>query len=139
MSSANVELVRGIVSAWERGDFSSAGWADSEIQFVIADGPSPGTWVGRAGMADGWRDWLRAWSDVRIEVEGCDALDGERVAVLVHSSGHGKESGLEIGERWRKGLALFHVREGTVRRLVIHLDRDGALADLGRAPEPGSG
>jgi len=135
MSSANVALVRGIVAAWERGDFSSSSWADSDIEFVIADGPSPGTWVGLAGMADGWRDWLRAWSDVRVQGEGYDALDSERVAVLVHSSGHGRESGLDIEDIWRKGLALFHVREGRVRRLVIHLDRDRALADLGLAPE----
>ena len=96
--SENLELVRSIYAAWERGGFSSASRADCKIEFVIADGPSPGTWVGLTGMPDRWRDWLCARSDVRIEVAGCDALDGERVAVLVHSAGHGKEGGLEIGE-----------------------------------------
>jgi hypothetical protein len=42
MSRENVELVRSVVSAWERGDYSSTEWAHPEIEFVIADRPSPG-------------------------------------------------------------------------------------------------
>jgi hypothetical protein len=43
MASANVELARLVLSAWGRGDFSSSEWAHSEIEFVRADGPSPGS------------------------------------------------------------------------------------------------
>ena len=56
--SENLDLVRSIFAGWERGDYSSAAWADPEIEWVIADGPSPGVWKGPAGMADGTRDWL---------------------------------------------------------------------------------
>lgn len=38
MVSPNVQLVRSLFLAWERGDFSSAAWANSELEFVIADG-----------------------------------------------------------------------------------------------------
>jgi ketosteroid isomerase-like protein len=63
MASENVELVRSIYAAWERGDYSSTEWAHPEIDFVIADGPQPGHWTGVAGMAEGWRAFLSAWDD----------------------------------------------------------------------------
>ncbi len=138
MASANLDLVRSIVADWERGDFSSAEWAHPEIEFEIADGPSPGTSTGLAGMAKGWRDWLSAWEDVSIEVEECRGLDNERVLVLVHASGLGKTSGLKVEEIWRKGVTVFHVCDCKVTKLVVYLDRERALADLGLAPRASS-
>jgi len=67
MSSANVDLVRSIFAPWERGDYSSAEWAHPEIEFLIAVGPTPGSWTGHAGMAEGLRDFLSAWEDFRVE------------------------------------------------------------------------
>ena len=49
MSQENVEIVRSVFGAWERGDYRSAEWAHPEITFVVADGPNPGTWIGVAG------------------------------------------------------------------------------------------
>jgi ketosteroid isomerase-like protein len=131
MSQENVDLVRSIYSAWERGDYSSTEWADPEIEFVIADGPEPGSWTGLAGMAEGFRDWLSAWEEYRIEAEEYRRLDGERMLVLVHQSGRGKTSGLELGQMRAKGAGLFHIGGGKVMRLVLYFDREHALADLG--------
>ncbi len=61
MPSANVALVRSIFAAWERGDFASVGWADSEIDFVFAGGPEAGARKGVSGMVGGWQGWLAAW------------------------------------------------------------------------------
>jgi hypothetical protein len=43
--SPNVELVRSICRAWESGDYSSADWAHPDLEYVYADGPSPGHWT----------------------------------------------------------------------------------------------
>jgi len=96
--SANLDLVRSIFADWERGDFSAVEWADPEIKFVIGDGPLPGTWKGTDGMAEGFRGWLSAWEDVRIESDEYRELDNERVLVLVCSSGRGKASGLDLAQ-----------------------------------------
>src|SRR5207249_875621 len=82
MASANLDLVRSIFAAVERGDVSSAEWAHPEIEYVIADGPSPGTWTGLAGMAEGTRDYLGSWEDFRAEVDAYRQLDDDRVLVL---------------------------------------------------------
>jgi ketosteroid isomerase-like protein len=134
MSRENVELVRSIYAAWERGDYSSAEWAHPEIEFVIADGPTPGSWTGVAGRAEGARSWLDAWEDYRTQVEGYRELDNERVLVLVRRSGRGRASGLELGQMRAEGAGLFQIRDGKVTRLVSYFDRERAFADLGLAP-----
>jgi ketosteroid isomerase-like protein len=135
MSSANVELVRSIYSAWERGDYSSAGWAHPEIESVRADGLTPGSWTGLAGMAESVRDFMGAWEDFRIEADEYRELDDERVLVLVRYIGRGKASGLEIEQMRGKGAHLYHLRDGKVAKRVLYFDRDRAFADLGLASE----
>jgi len=137
MSSANVELVRSICAAWERGDFSSADWAHPEIEYVVADGPSPGRWTGRAGMAEGAREVLSAWRAVRYEAQEFRELDEERVLALYLVSGRGKTSGLELGPMRAKGAGVFHIHGGKVTRLVSYFDRERTFADLALVPEPG--
>jgi ketosteroid isomerase-like protein len=139
MASANLDLVRSVVAAWEGGNYSEMGWADPEIAFVIADGPAPGSWTGLTGMAEGWRSFLSAWEEFRGEqVEDYRELDDERVLIFHSWSGRGKSSGLELGQMRAKAATLFHVRDGKVSRLVVYFDRERAVADLGLAPEAGS-
>jgi hypothetical protein len=114
------------------GDYSSTEWAHPEIEYVRADGPVTGTWTG-LDIAEGWRDFLGAWEEFRIEAEDYHELDDERVLVLTRYNGRGKASGLEVGKVWAKGASVFKVNGGKVTRLVFYLDRDVALADLGLA------
>jgi ketosteroid isomerase-like protein len=128
--SENLELVRSIFEAWERGDFSSAEWADPAIEYAHADGPDPGVWNGLAEMADAFGDWLSAWKDYTVERDECRELADERVIVLYRRSGRGKTSGLELGDMYANGAILFEIRDGRVTRLLHYLDRERALADL---------
>jgi ketosteroid isomerase-like protein len=138
LEPSNLELVRSIFAAWERGDYSSADWAHPEIELVFADGPSPGTWTGLTGLAKGWRSILSAWEEYRHEADDYRELDDERVLVLHHWSGRGKTSGLDVGRMRTQAAILFHVRDGKVTRLVGYFDRNRAFADLGLPSETDS-
>jgi ketosteroid isomerase-like protein len=138
MSQENLDLVRSIYDAWERGDFSSADWAHPEIEYVIADGPAPGSSTGLAAMAEVVRELLSTWVEFRLEAEEYRELDGDRVLVLVRRIGRGKTSGLELAQMRSKGAQVLHVRGGKVTRLISYADRERALAALGLAPEAGS-
>ena len=89
--SANLDLVRSLYVAWERGDYGSTEWAHAEIELVAAsDGPDPGCWTGHAEITHAWRDYLRAWEDHRSEAEEYREIDDERILVLIKVSGRGK-------------------------------------------------
>jgi ketosteroid isomerase-like protein len=138
MASANVEVVRSILAANARGDYSSTDWADPAIEFVIADGPSPGAWKGVSGMAAGWRELASAWRDFRTQAEEFRVLDDERILVLINRTARGKTSGVQLDETLTRGAGLFHVCGGKVTRVVVYFNRDQALIDLGLSPEAGS-
>ena len=105
MASPNLDLVRSIYAAWERGDFSSADWADPEIEYVSHAWLSPGSSKGLVGMAEGFRDFLNAWEGLRVAPDEYRELDDERVLVLVNLRGRGKTSGLELGQMRQRGSA----------------------------------
>ena len=127
--------MRSICADWERGDFSSVEWAHPEIEYVIVGGVQPGTWMGVTSMVERWRDDLPDWEDLRVEADKYRELDDERVLLLVHRSGRGKTSGLELGQMRTLGAGLFHVRDGRVIRYVTYFDRERAFADLGLASD----
>jgi ketosteroid isomerase-like protein len=136
--SKNLDLVRSIFADWERGDYSSAQWADPGIEYVVADRPAPGSWTGVASMTAGWCDVLRACLGLGGGVDECRELDDGRVLVLYRLTGHGRTSGLDLGQMRARGASIFSLREGKVSKLVSYLDRDRALADLELTPNPDS-
>ena len=131
MSRENLDLVRSICSAWARGDYSSDEWAHPEIEFVIADGLSPGRWTGVAGMAEGWRTWLEAWDDFHQEPDEYRQLDGERVLVTFRGYGRAKMSGLDIAQMDHRLAGVFHVHGRQVTRFAGYFDLKRAFADVG--------
>jgi ketosteroid isomerase-like protein len=134
MSSANLDFVRSMFAPWERGDFSSADWADPEIEFVVADGPQPSRSHGVGEMARAWAEFLGAADHLRVHADEYRELDDSRVLVLVHTSGHGKASGMEL-DQMRAGANVYRLQNGKVTSFVIYVNREYALTDLGLARE----
>jgi ketosteroid isomerase-like protein len=128
--SQNVELVRSIYANWERGDFTSMEWIDPEFEIVAADGAETGR-TGLAGTVEGIREFLSAWEDFRITAEEYRDLDDGLILVLDRRSGRSKTTGLDLATVRTQGARVFEIREGKVTRLVLYLDRERALADLG--------
>jgi hypothetical protein len=115
--SANLDLVRSIYADWERGDFSSSEWAWPDIEFVIADGPAPGSWTGISAMAEAVRGLLNVWQVVRLGADAYHELDDERILVLGRDPGaRFKASRLEPGLLGPKGAHVFHVKDGATSR-----------------------
>jgi len=130
--SENLDLVRSIYAAWERGDFSRADWAHPEIEIVTVGGPEPGTWKGLAGAADFTRNFLRAWSDIHLVADEYREVDGGQVVVvLLHYSGSGTTSGLDLTEVGSAHANVFHIRDGRVTKYIVYWEHERALADLG--------
>jgi ketosteroid isomerase-like protein len=128
--SANIALARSIYDAWERGDFSSADWADPEMEWTAIGGPEPSSGKGLTAVGAAWRDFLAAWGDYRAAADDFRELDAERVLVLVTTHARGRASGLET-EGGTKGAHVLSIREGKVATLVLYWDRERGLADLG--------
>jgi hypothetical protein len=129
--SESLDLVRSIYADWERGDFTSVRWAHPEIELGFVDGPEPRTWKGIEELAAGWREFLAAWTDYRVEVDTYRLLSADRVLVLLRHVGSGKASGVESSMLSTDGANVVQLREGKVRRFDLYWGRERALKDLG--------
>jgi ketosteroid isomerase-like protein len=129
--SENLDLVRSVYASWKRGELKPHEWADPEIELVFADGPSPGTWTGVAGMIEGWRDFFGDFEDYYTEPFELRELDDERVLVFDSVRGRAKTTGVDLAQISPKGADVWHVRNDKVTKIVLYFDRDRALADLG--------
>jgi ketosteroid isomerase-like protein len=138
--SSNLALVKSIYASWEKGDFSSADWADPEIEFAMYGGLSTGEWRGIEEMTETWATMLRAWVDLRAIPEEFRELDDGRILVFLRNEGRGKGSGIDIHGISARSANVFTVRDGKVKRLELYWEREDVIVELGlmEETEPGS-
>jgi ketosteroid isomerase-like protein len=110
MSQENVEVVRRLIEAWDRGDYSAA-WdsIDPDIAVNVAyHADLDGTYRGHAGLAELMATFWAAFERPRIEIEHAMPV-GDDVVVGVRFYGRGKKSGVEIdAPAWH----AWRLREG---------------------------
>jgi ketosteroid isomerase-like protein len=130
MSERNVELVRTLLSAFDRGDYEATLEAlDPEIEWQVPPGIAIGREVyrGRDEVRRGFAEWLAAWDMHRFEAD--EILDhGDHVVVGGMQIGRGRGSGVEVR------LPTFHVvtvRNGKVTRHRSYRHRSEALEAAG--------
>jgi len=115
MSQENVETVRQIVEAFNRGDFGAAlERAHPNLEWQTLDAfPDAGTYRGPEGVRKFFRTWVETFEGFRVHLEDCVALDENRVLATARVSGQGVESGVEVESptfvqlvEFRNGLAI---------------------------------
>jgi ketosteroid isomerase-like protein len=71
--------------------------------------------------------WLDTWDEHQFDVEEV-VEEGDDVVAMVHLTGRGKASGVEVDVRF---YAQIKVRDGKVVYIYDHEDRDAALEAAG--------
>jgi ketosteroid isomerase-like protein len=130
MSEENVDLVRRLYEQWARGELS-ADCFDPEVEYSRIGPETPdmeGRWLGLDELSTAMLDYLRAFSDLRIEAERMIDLGGGRVLVLSRQTAHGKQSGVPTDHEFGD---LFTLRDGKIVRFHSYWNRADALEAAG--------
>jgi ketosteroid isomerase-like protein len=130
MSEENVELVRSVYTAWNRGDRATAlGFADPEIVIDASRRVfNPTTYVGLEGARRLFADMDEVWEQFHTELD--ELLDADdRVVVIGRLIGTGKASGVEVEQ---PVAGVWTVRDGRIVRGELgYTDRREALEAAG--------
>ena len=134
MSRENVEVVRGIIDAHERGEpdavFSKY---DPEIEWHLSTVfPSASefdpVYYGHDGVRTFWRTWFSAWEKASFEYE--EFIDaGDSVVTILSQHVRGRASGIELD--WESYAQVWTIRDGQVARVEFFATRAEALQAAG--------
>jgi ketosteroid isomerase-like protein len=121
----NVELVRGIVDAFQAGDFEQVftlARPDFEV-FVPASLANAGRYQGRDGFLTWLEQWLEAWEGFSVQISDLEPIGERHVVANMHQSARGKGSGVSV----EMDIAyLWDVRDGRLAEMHLYTSRDEA-------------
>jgi uncharacterized protein len=129
MSAPNVEVVRGMIDAFNHGDFeASLAYLDEDVEWHDPpDVPGAGVHRGPDEVRRWFARWLGAWENYTARVE--ELIDaGDRVVVVHHERGRGRGSGVEVANR---SANVFDMSCGKIVRRRPFPDRSQALDAVG--------
>jgi ketosteroid isomerase-like protein len=130
MSQENLEIVLRLNEAFNERTFAENAdllhpemiWEMSRMQ--VPDGAA---FTGPPGLLEFLDTWTESFAFEHIGVE--DMVDGgDQVLVMVHHSGRGKISGIDIDQRY---AMVWTLHDGRAVRMEMYLTRDEALEAMG--------
>jgi ketosteroid isomerase-like protein len=128
MSEKNVEIVRRIIAAAQRGDWEAAlSGYDEGVVLDQSRMPDGGVYHGHEGVREFYGRWFGAWTDFRLESERI--LDsGDNVVDINESRGTGRSSGVAVKMR---SANVWTIKRGKVVRQVGYPAASEALEAAG--------
>jgi ketosteroid isomerase-like protein len=133
VSVRNVDLVRSVIDAHERGDYEAVFAAyDPEIEWDVTGTQVPVSDVktishGHDGIRAFWRHWFETWEAVTFEYEEFIDAGDDVVGVLTQRM-RGRASGLDV--EWKSYAQVWTVRNEKIVRVRFFSSREDALAAL---------
>jgi len=130
MSQENVELVRRLNDLYNTRDFDELGklmepdfvWEMSRVEM-----PDSVRHAGLTALRRFVDTWDEGFASDHVEVE--EMFDaGDRVLVVIHHSGRGRTSGIEVDQRY---AMVWTLRDGRAVRMDMYPTRDEALEAVG--------
>jgi ketosteroid isomerase-like protein len=127
MTQENVDVIRRLYAAFDDQDWEGAlGLFDPEVEWS----PVEGSFRGPEGVVAAFAEWIESWEEhLVVAEEFTEASD--RVLAVIHLTGRGAASGVEIDQRF---FQVYDVRDGKIVRMVEFVTRAQAL-DAAVKPE----
>ena len=130
MSQENVELAQTLGNLYnERGFAESSEVLDPEFVWDVSrmEAPESASYTGEEGFRSFFESWAEGFASDWVEAE--EIVDaGDRVVVMVHHSGRGRTSGIEVDQRY---AMVWTVRDGRAMRMDMYPTRAEALEAVG--------
>ncbi len=134
MSRENVEVVRRVIEAHDRGDVAAVFAAyDPEIEWHIGAVAASmadldPVYHGHEGVRAFWRQWFAAWEIASFEYE--EFIDaGDNVVTVLTQRTRGRASGVEL--EWKSYAQVWTVQDGKIVRVEFFPTRSEAVEDVG--------
>ena len=124
------ETISSLLADWGRGEWGTGvGLFADDIRFSGAQPEGQVEALGPAGIAEFMRRFLEDWEHYRVEPHGLEELGSGRFLATATQHGKGRSSAMDITAPVSIAIRMD---KGRIVELHFFLDRDDALAALGR-------
>ena len=131
MSQGNIEIVREVFAAFDRGDIEAVLRCCDEDIVITQPAEVPGINLqqrGHQGVLEAFAIWPEQWDDFRVEVVGLTAVTADKVIANIRTLGRGKQSGIEVDMEFS---FVFTLRDEKIIEWKLFLREDQALEAAG--------